>query len=82
MGPRLRIALVTIGVAVNPFNAFRRHRCLDAADEGMDPLRRLDQNIVKDKESPLQGSAPGLCMCRLFPPDYSTTTRVPTVTLP
>ena len=29
------------------FNALRRHRCLDAADEEIDPLHRLDSESIK-----------------------------------
>ena len=44
----LKLALVTIGGAdLKSFNALRRHRCLDAADEEIDPLHRLDLNPIK-----------------------------------
>jgi hypothetical protein len=29
------------------FNALRRHRCLDAPDEEIDPLHRLDSESIK-----------------------------------
>ena len=43
----LKLALVTIGGTVKSFNALRRHRCLDAADEEIDPLHRLDSESIK-----------------------------------
>ena len=45
----LKLALVTISGRrhLKSFNALRRHRCLDAADEEIDPLHRLDSESIK-----------------------------------
>ena len=45
----LKLALVTISGRrhLKSFIALRRHRCLDAADEEIDPLHRLDSESIK-----------------------------------
>ena len=45
----LKLALVTISGRrhLKSFIALRRHRCLDAADEEIDSLHRLDSESIK-----------------------------------